>query len=235
MSNKQFRWIKAADSTIKYLTSHPTSRPDITFVAQYSNANSFNLNQGHLTCFIGGNFIFGGQALGRTDYINYGLALTSGCHETYDKTPSHIGPEQFSWDKSRIAPTDTAKLAFFAKNGFFVTSGYYILRPEVVESYYHAYVYTGDQKYRDWAWEAFKAINATCRTSSGYTGVPDVSQANGGDKKAVDNQESFWFAEVLKYFYLIFAEDSPVGFKKGQQSWVFNTEAHPFKVVGECV
>lgn len=218
---------------MQFLTSHPSSRPDITFVAEYNNAKSLSLNEGHLTCFIGGNFILGGQALARQDYIDYGLALTSGCHETYDKTTSHIGPERFSWDANGAKAAGSAALAFYNKNGFYVTSGYYILRPEVVESYYHAYVITGDQKYRDWAWDAFKAINATCRTSSGFTSVADVMSATGGAR--VDTQESFWFAEVLKYFYLIFSDDSPVGFKKGEQSWVFSTEAHPFKVVGACV
>lgn len=108
----------------------------------------------------------------------------------------------------------------------------YILRPEVIESYYHAYVNTGEQKYRDWAWEAFLAINATTRTESGFSSIRDVTQASGGDKD--DVQESFWFAEVLKYLFLIFSDDTTVGFKKGvSQSWVFNTEAHPFKVWSE--
>lgn len=30
------RWITAADSTIEYLASHPSSRPDLTFVAMYN-------------------------------------------------------------------------------------------------------------------------------------------------------------------------------------------------------
>lgn len=57
-----------------------------------------------------------------------------------------------------------------------------------------------------------------------------MTKANGGSQ--TDLQESFWFAEVLKYLYLIFSDDTPVGFKNGDQSWVFNTEAHPIKVVG---
>ena len=31
---------------------------------------------------------------------------------------------------------------------------YYILRPEVVESYFVMWRITHDQKYRDWGWEA---------------------------------------------------------------------------------
>lgn len=181
---------------------------------------------GHLTCFIGGNFILGGQALSRQDYIDFGLELTSGCHETYGSTASHIGPEGFSWDVTVTLPTDLTE--FYNRNGFYVTSGYYVLRPEVIESYYYSYVITGDVKYRNWAWDAFKAINATCRTKSGFTSIADVTQKDGGAK--IDTQESFWFAEVLKYLYLILSDDKTVGFKKGGQSWVFNTEAHPFKV-----
>ncbi|KAG0136001.1 glycoside hydrolase [Tuber indicum] len=220
------RWIAAADSTIKHLTSHPQPRQDITFVAEYQNAQTLSLNQGHLTCFIGGNFILGGQVLSRKEYTDYGLALTSGCHHTYDSTPSSIGPERWSWDPQNVP---TAQSDFYARNGFYTTASYYDLRPEVIESYYHAFVATGDEKYREWAWDAFLAINATARTASGFTAVSDVGQENGGSK--FDNQESFWFAEVLKYLYLIFQEDGKVGFVKGaEQKWVFNTEAHPFKV-----
>lgn len=32
------RWVAAAESSIKYLASHPTSRPDLTFLAYYYNA-----------------------------------------------------------------------------------------------------------------------------------------------------------------------------------------------------
>lgn len=31
---------------------------------------------------------------------------------------------------------------------------YYILRPEVVETYFYMWRLTKEQKYRDWAWEA---------------------------------------------------------------------------------
>lgn len=59
-------------------------------------------------------------------------------------------------------------------------------------------------KYQDWAWDAFLAINSTCHVGSGYSGLENVNIA-GGD--GFDNeQESFLFAEVLKYSYMIHAE-----------------------------
>lgn len=44
------------------------------------------------------------------------------------------------------------------------------------------------------------SINKYCRTKSGFAGLRNVNAENGGGKD--DNQESFIFAEVLKYVYL---------------------------------
>lgn len=38
-------------------------------------------------------------------------------------------------------------------------------------------------------------------------------------------QQSFWIAETLKYFYLIFSEPELISL----DDYVFNTEAHPLK------
>ncbi|KAJ8126983.1 hypothetical protein O1611_g6655 [Lasiodiplodia mahajangana] len=38
------RWIAAVDSSIKYLASHPSSRPDVTFLAAYNGKGESNLN-----------------------------------------------------------------------------------------------------------------------------------------------------------------------------------------------
>ena len=129
------RWIAAADSTIKYLTSHPSSRPDLTFLASFENQNFVNSSE-HLTCFDGGNFILGGQVLKQQKYIDFGLALVNGCHDTYTSTATMIGPESFSWNSSTIDPTQAA---FYQKSGFYITDSVYVLRPEVLESFYYAY------------------------------------------------------------------------------------------------
>ena len=57
--------------------------------------------------------------------------------------------------------------------------------------------------YQDWAWDAFIAINATTRVGQGFSEISDVNAANGGSFENV--QESFLFAEVMKYSYLIHA------------------------------
>lgn len=221
------RWILAADSTIKHLRSRPRTRPDLLFVSGYNN-HTLDLTSEHLACFAGGNFILGGQVLGSQVYVDFGLELVDGCHATYTQTATGIGPERFSWNPNTVPPSQAA---FFNKTGFYILSSDYILRPEVIESYYYAYRATSDPKYQQWAWDAFLAINATTRVGSGFSGINDVNVVGGGGFK--DFQESFWFAEVLKYSYLIQAGEAEwqVG-RDGRNGWVYNTEAHPFRVFG---
>ena len=219
------RWVLAADSSMQYLASHPSSNPDVHFLSSYTGNRTVPVSS-HLACFAGGNFLLGGSVLKRQDYINFGLNLTAGCHSTYQSMKSKIGPASWSWDQG--SSTDTAS---GPKLDIRISNAGYDLRPEVIESYYYAHRITGDQQYRDWAWEAFVAINDTCRTEYGFSAISDVRRSDGGNMK--DTTESFLFAEVFKYAYLIHTEDDvwQVNSKKGNQ-YVFNTEAHPLKVMG---
>ncbi|KAB8229817.1 glycoside hydrolase family 47 protein [Aspergillus alliaceus] len=219
------RWVAAAESAMKHLASHPSTRPDLTFLSSYNNGES-SLNSQHLTCFDGGSFLLGGTVLDRDDFIDFGLALVNGCHETYNQTLTGIGPESFGWDPKSV-PSDQKEL--YERAGFYITSGAYILRPEVIESFYYAWRVTGEETYREWVWAAFEAINKYCRTSSGFAGLTNVNAANGGGR--FDNQESFLFAEVLKYVYLTFAPDDEWQVQRGGgNKFVYNTEAHPIQV-----
>ena len=135
-----------------------------------------------------------------------------------------------------LAPGFTAQADFYAKSGFFVSNNAYMLRPEVLESYYYAYRVTSNPLYQDWAWEAFQAINASARVGVGFSSFKGLNSEVGITYD--DHQESFLFAETLKYAYIIFAgkhEEWQVDAKgcgNKTQEWVFNTEAHPLKVRG---
>ncbi|KOS22701.1 putative mannosyl-oligosaccharide alpha-1 [Escovopsis weberi] len=230
------RWVLAADSTMAHLASHPTTRQDLTFLAQFSG-QQISPNSGHLASFAGGNFILGGALLGVQEYIDFGLTLSESYFETYIQTASGIGPEGFRWaddalpDSANNTLPTPENVAFYEQAGFWSTSAAYILRPETMESLWYSWRVTGDRKYREMAWEGFLAINRTTRTGSGYSSIFDVTQADGGG--FYDSMESFWFAETLKYMYLIFGEqDSPVQFQGGApNSFVFNTEAQPMRVL----
>lgn len=194
-----------------------------------------------MACFDGGNFILGGLILSRQDYVDFGIELVDGCHDTYISTATRIGPEIFDWQDSAVSanapnnpPPPAAQADFYAQAGFWIPDGGadYILRPEVMESYYYAWRATGDTKYQDWGWDAFLAINSTCSVDDvGFTGISNVNVAGGGSK--YDEQESFFFAEVMKYSYLIQAPEAPWQVSADKDNtYVFNTEAHPIKIAG---
>ncbi|KAJ5157508.1 Mannosyl-oligosaccharide 1-2-alpha-mannosidase [Penicillium canariense] len=119
-------------------------------------------------------------------------------------------------------------------------------RPETIESLFYMYRVTGDEIYREWGWEMFKAFikhtavvekeeseladgEATTRRIKGFT---SLSNANTIPPTTRDNMESFWMAETLKYFYLLFSDRDFISL----EDHIFNTEAHPlprFKPTGD--
>ncbi len=164
-----------------------------------------------MACFDGGSFILGGLTLNEQKYIDFGLELVEGCHDTYTSTATGIGPEVFQWqdadtpaNASNNPGPPASQAGFYNKAGFWITASSYVLRPEVMESYYYAYRATGDSKYQEWAWDAYVNINKTTHVGSGYSTINDVNAPGGGGFQ--NFQESFWFAEVLKYSYLIHSE-----------------------------
>jgi ER degradation enhancer, mannosidase alpha-like 2 len=101
-----------------------------------------------------------------------------------------------------------------------VVAGSYHLRPEIVESTYYLYHYTGDPEYRHRGEKMFDDFVKYCRTDSGYAALADVTS-----KQQLDEMESFVLAETFKYFYLLFAPAGTLEFEKV----IFNTEAHPLR------
>ncbi|KAJ9142100.1 alpha-1,2-Mannosidase [Pleurostoma richardsiae] len=95
-------------------------------------------------------------------------------------------------------------------------------RPETVESLFYMWRITGDPKYREWGWEMFKSFMEYTAVEDGG-GFTSLSNANVIPPVTRDNMESFWLAETLKYFYLLFSPDDLLPLDK----IVLNTEAHP--------
>ena len=98
-----------------------------------------------------------------------------------------------------------------------------LLNVETIESIFYAYRLTGNKTYQDWAWNAFQHITIATKAPFGFSSISNVMSQDGGNKTNI--QESFFLAETLKYFYLIF--DNPE--RISLDEWVFNTEAHPLK------
>jgi mannosidase alpha-like ER degradation enhancer 2 len=96
----------------------------------------------------------------------------------------------------------------------------YHLRPEIIESTYYLYHYTGDPAYRRMGEKMFDDFVKYCRAEAGYAALADVIS-----KQRLDEMQSFVLAETFKYFYLLFAPPETLQFDKV----IFNTEAHPLK------
>ncbi|KAK4237571.1 glycoside hydrolase [Achaetomium macrosporum] len=109
----------------------------------------------------------------------------------------------------------------------------YILRPEAIESVWYMYRITGDPAWQDKGWRMFEAVVAATRTEVAHSAIRDVAatESTGSSKKDPtkgpfqDSMESFWLAETLKYFYLLFEKPDVISLDE----WVLNTEAHPFR------
>jgi endoplasmic reticulum Man9GlcNAc2 1,2-alpha-mannosidase len=107
-------------------------------------------------------------------------------------------------------------------------------RPETVESLYYMWQITENPIYREWGWKMFESFrehtslvdNLSGRTYA-YSSLSTVMQRPVKDRHRRDNMESFWLAETLKYFYLLFSDDVGVkGGLPGLEDVVINTEAH---------
>ena len=207
----------------------------------------------HLVCFAGGMFALGGKLFDIPAHVDIGKKLVDGCIWTYKAMPLGVMPEVFrmvpcdsrldcQWNetlwrqeinaenpgsgetddvihKKRLPPGLTQ-----------ISDRRYILRPEAIESVFLLYRMTGEEYLLDAAWDMFTAITNATETPLANAAISDVSysreQLTTLDKQIqMDSMESFWMAETLKYFYLIFSEPDVISLDE----WVFNTEAHPFK------
>ena len=114
----------------------------------------------------------------------------------------------------------------------------YILRPEAIESVFILWRMSGDEYWRDVGWEMFQSIIRHTRSAFGHSALTSVMVMqptrvlDGGvfvtRNRAVqsDDMESFWFAETLKYFYLLFSDVELISLDE----YVLNTEAHPLRL-----
>lgn len=175
---------------------------------------AINHKMDSLACFSGGMLALGAMKSSeplRSRHLSLADGIANTCHESCIRSKSHLGPESFIFtnraDAVAYSPSDK----------------YYILRPEILETYFYMWRYTHDPKYRAWAWDFVEALERYCKVEGGYSGLRNVYQPVVKD----DVQQSFFLAEVLKYLYLIFSDDNTLSL----DFWVFNTEAHPLPIL----
>ncbi|KAH9909833.1 glycoside hydrolase [Xylariomycetidae sp. FL2044] len=209
----------------------------------------------HLTCFAGGMVGMAAKIFDRPQDLEVAAQVTDGCVWSYSATESGIGPEIFHFLPCAADVKDDCKWSedrWFKglRNHWHTTKAgemkddeqvrslietrrlpggmidvndrRYILRPEAIESVFMMYRLTGEEQWMDKAWGMFSAVEKHTRTAYAAAALDDVTSRQ---PNRVDSMESFWLAETLKYFYLVFAEWDLVDLDE----WVLNTEAHPLR------
>lgn len=86
------------------------------------------------------------------------------------------------------------------------------LRPEYANSAFDLWRLTGADEYRQSAYRYFQALKARQRVSGGYTVAEDVTSS---PIRLGDLTPAYWFAENLKYLYLMFAAAPRFDYRTG--------------------
>jgi len=188
----------------------------LKYIGEYRRSVGIDHKMDHLVCFAGGMLALGYYRNITRDYkyLEAGAEMTKTCNEMYARMPTGLSPET---------------VIFNQHNDFHSGVPYYILRPETVESIFYMYRITRDEKYREWGWKIFESLEKYCKVAhGGYSGLVNVqNEATTGNQD--DFMQSFFLAETLKYLYLLFSPSSVIRLDE----WVFNTEAHPLRIVGK--
>jgi len=198
----------------------------------------------HLGCFVGGMVGIGAKIFSSDSDLATAKKLVEGCLWAYETAPLGIMPEIFhtvscakndfcTWDEHAFdnavsaaysgqpIPPKDQQIPGITK----VDDTRYILRPEAIESVFIHYRITGDPSLQDRAWSMFESIIKHTKTPIAHAALSDCITMTRKEAMKMDKMESFWLAETLKYFYLIFADENLVNL----DDWVLNTEAHPLR------
>jgi mannosyl-oligosaccharide alpha-1,2-mannosidase len=147
---------------------------------------------------------------------------------------SDVDPEVEALALNRQQETHTKRKNSRPPSFSAVMDARYILRPEAIESVFYMWRITGDPEWQEKGWRMWESIENATRTEMAYSAIssvndPESRKTDSMERYALRKEEwlngSFWIAETLKYFYLLYSEPGVISLDE----WVFNTEAHPFK------
>ncbi|KAF0687614.1 Aste57867_20597 [Aphanomyces stellatus] len=208
---------QAVTSIAQKLVGH-TAKSNWVFLGELeSSGGSLNTKMDHLVCFVPGMLALGYINGMPSWHLDLAKDLLHTCFEMYNQMDSKLAPERAYFN---TASKDTPDLQTYQNDAF------NILRPETVESLMLLYRVTGDRIYREWGKVIFDAFEEHCKMDQGgYSSVNHVDTTTP-TKGFRPEMESFFMAETLKYFYLLYSDETVVPLDQ----FIFNTEAHPFPI-----
>lgn len=195
------------------------SAPPRFKVMQMSSNGDMVWTMDHLSCFMPGMLALGLANLPDEDlkdrnetWWRLAEGLTESCVGLWAFSKSGLSPE-FATVNSK-PPFDFKEVPPQGRYSF--------LRPETAESLFYLYRFTGDERYRRWGRDIFRAIQQHAKVDVGYASVKNVNKV---PTEKLDEMQSFVFAETFKYLFLLFSPADALDLDK----YVLNTEGHPLR------
>ncbi|KAG7318234.1 hypothetical protein KOW79_017989 [Hemibagrus wyckioides] len=193
-----------------------SSPHDLTFVGELSHGR-FSPKMDHLVCFLPGTLALGAHNGLVAEHMELAQQLMETCYQMYTQMETGLSPEIVHFNMQAGSTQDVDVKPADRHN---------LLRPETVESLFYLYRFTKDKKYQTWGWEIFQNFNKYTRVDTGgYTSINNVRDPKSPSPR--DKMESFFLGETLKYFYLLFSDNSDL---INLDTYIFNTEAHPLPI-----
>nr|XP_034192089.1 endoplasmic reticulum mannosyl-oligosaccharide 1,2-alpha-mannosidase [Osmia lignaria] len=205
--------------TQKHLIKH-TAINKYLFIAELVGASKeIRPKMDHLTCYLGGTLALGVHHGLPSDHMDLANELVKTCYQTYAIQPTFLAPEITYFNIQKVDGENSMDM--YVK----INDAHNLLRPEFIESLFYMWYFTGNKTFQDWGWQIFQAFENYTKVEKGYTSIGNVR--NVDNTRQQDMTESFWFAETLKYLYLLFDDTRQL---IDLDRWVFNSEGHPLPI-----
>ncbi|KAF0693875.1 Aste57867_15217 [Aphanomyces stellatus] len=206
-----------AVETMRFKLVGRTAKSNWAFLGELDLDDQLHPKMDHLVCFVPGMLALGYINGMPSWHLDLAKDLLHTCFEMYNQMESKLAPEIVHFNTDVADEPDILVMPSDAFN---------ILRPETVESLMVLYRVTGDATYREWGTVIFDAFEEHCKMDQGgYSSVNHVDTVTP-TKGFRPEMESFFMAETLKYFYLLYSDETVVPLDQ----FIFNTEAHPFPI-----
>ena len=218
-------WAQALHGVRKHLLTY-SARANLTILAERPTGLSGPLSpkMDHLVCFMPGTIALGATGglaeaearksptWGPTQEADLALAreLTKTCWAMYKVMATGLAPEiahfevgeparMHADDGDMVASAPLSEDADADWRRDFVVrepDSHNLQRPETVESLFYMWRVTGDEMYREWGWEMFKAFVQYTEAGDG-AGFTSLAKANQIPPVLKDDMESFWLVSAL--------------------------------------
>ena len=218
----QDMWYQSLAGVRKHLITYSASS-HLTVLAERPDGlgGKISPKMDHLVCFMPGTIALGATG-GLTiedakkagkwgekeeDEMNLAIELTKTCWGMYKITPTGLAPEiahfqikeppHMESDGVLASKPMTDDLHAEWRDDYVIKPNdhHNLQRPETVETLFYMWRITGDEKYREWGWEMFKAFvkYSAADDGAGFTSLASVFEI---PPILRDNMESFWLVHL---------------------------------------